>query len=305
MTPVIEHTDRVRNRIALLEQVANMSSGRLSFYELDFFSDAVIDWIAHGILDSIVDSFFPYLENIEKEVMAIEELVFSATAVSASTDASTDASPPISAEEFEKPRRMFSVSETVSFSEKSSVEGSMRPRFAAPKWTLHLLSRRIRRFFMRHWRRRAKSREAPSTATALTLRQMARTRRLVTSLGRLLASKSEVVTQIKKRLLKTGTSGSSSVSAEELEVAMYMGDIEGNFGVRIIVYLLIESVVDHILTLQHSLNHYERMLSQSHPAYLSQLRTIFATSKSGTDKSLVYLTSVSIAVLCVQLVLGK
>lgn len=205
-----------------------MSSGRPGFSELDFVVDVVIDWIAHGILDSIVDSFFPYLENIEKEVMAIEELVFSPTAAYAPINASTNASPPINAEESEKPRRMFSVSETVSFSEKSSIGGSVRPRFAAPKLTLHLLSRRIRRFFVRLWQRRVRSREAPPTATVLTLRQMARTRRLVTSLGRLLASKSEVVTQIKKRLLKTGTSGPNIVSAEELEIAMYMGDIEGN-----------------------------------------------------------------------------
>lgn len=74
---------------------------------------------------------------------------------------------------------------------------------------------------------------ATPTATASTLRQMARTRRLVTSLGRLLASKSEVVAQIKKRLLKTGTLD-PSVNAEELEVAMYMGDIQGKFGVKVL-----------------------------------------------------------------------
>lgn len=64
-------------------------------------------------------------------------------------------------------------------------------------------------------------------------------------------------------------------------------------------------VIDHILTLQHSLNHYERMLSESHPTYLAQLRTTFATTKAGTDKSLIYLTTVSIAVLCVQTILGE
>ncbi|EKM83913.1 hypothetical protein AGABI1DRAFT_66982 [Agaricus bisporus var. burnettii JB137-S8] len=263
---IAEHTDRVRNRIALLEEVANMSA----------------DWIAHGILDSIVDSFFPYLENIEKEVMAIEELVFSANAAYTSTTPPTQTN----VESFEKPQ-ISPLSETLSFSEKSSVGGSMRPHFAVPKWTLQLLSRRIRRFFKRVWKRMVNSPVATPTATALTLRQMARTRRLVTSLGRLLASKSEVVAQIKKRLLKTGTLD-PSVNAEELEVAMYMGDIQ-----------------DHILTFQHSLNHYERMLSQSHPAYLSQLRATFASSKSGTDKSLFYLTSVSIAVICVQVVMGN
>ncbi|OBZ79405.1 Magnesium transporter ALR1 [Grifola frondosa] len=58
---VAEHVDRVRNKILLLGETVNMSS----------------DWIAHGIMDSIVDSFFPFLEGIEKEVTEIENLVFS------------------------------------------------------------------------------------------------------------------------------------------------------------------------------------------------------------------------------------
>ncbi|KAG5352265.1 hypothetical protein C0989_003013 [Termitomyces sp. Mn162] len=62
LTDNLEHTDRVINRIALLQGVINMSS----------------DWIAHGILDSIVDSFFPLLEEIEQEVAAIEDLVLTA-----------------------------------------------------------------------------------------------------------------------------------------------------------------------------------------------------------------------------------
>ena len=33
------------------------------------------EWIAHGLMDSIVDSFFPHLEIIEKEVMGIERLL--------------------------------------------------------------------------------------------------------------------------------------------------------------------------------------------------------------------------------------
>jgi len=165
----------------------------------------------------------------------------------------------------------------------------MRPRFAAARWTFPLAFRRIKRFFNKRWRRMSTGSEAPPSATTLTLRRMARARRLVTSLNRLLASKSEVITQIRKRLLKAGASGlGNGTKSEELEVAIYMGDVQ-----------------DHILTLQHSLNHYERMLSQSHPTYLSQLRTNFAATKSGTDKSLIYLTTVTIAVLCIQTVIGS
>lgn len=68
--------------------------------------------------------------------------------------------------------------------------------------------------------------------------------------------------------------------------------------------LLSSNCLDHILTLQHSLAHYERMLSQSHPAYLSQLRTTAALTKGGTDKAIIYLTFVTIAVLCAQTLIG-
>lgn len=61
---------------------------------------------------------------------------------------------------------------------------------------------------------------------------------------------------------------------------------------------------DHILTLQHALAHYERMLSESHPTYLSQLRTDIATARSGMDIAFLYLTIVSIGVLCIQVPIG-
>lgn len=125
--------------------------------------------------------------------------------------------------------------------------------------------------------------------TAVTLRRMARTRRLVTSLTRLLATKSEVVAQIQKRLLTSGRSGLGNGAGkdDDIEVAIYMGDVQ-----------------DHILTLQHSLVHYERMLSQSHPTYLNQLRVSVSATKSGTDKGIMILTMVSMVVLCSQTIIG-
>jgi len=125
--------------------------------------------------------------------------------------------------------------------------------------------------------------------TALTLRRMARTRRLVTSLTRLLATKSEVVAQIRKRLLTSGHPGLGNGAGkdDDIEVAIHMGDVQ-----------------DHILTLQHSLTHYERMLSQSHPTYLSQLRVSVAATKSGSDKAVMILTMVSMGVLCSQTIIG-
>ena len=62
---------------------------------------------------------------------------------------------------------------------------------------------------------------------------------------------------------------------------------------------------DHIFTLQYSLAHYERILSELSPIYLSQLRTDLAATKSGEDKALLYLTSITIAGLCIQSCIGS
>lgn len=64
-------------------------------------------------------------------------------------------------------------------------------------------------------------------------------------------------------------------------------------------------LVDHIITLQQSLAHYERMLSQSHPTFLSQLRFSVDRAKSDSDKAITFLTVVSLGVVCVQTLIGR
>ncbi|TFK30406.1 hypothetical protein FA15DRAFT_662361 [Coprinopsis marcescibilis] len=282
---ISEHVDRVRNRIVLLDEVVNMSS----------------DWIAHGIVDSIVDSFFPLLNEIEKEVVAIDKLVYAEGGEAEDTKSTPIAEPPTPSTlkpelENEPVAEKHHIDQQL---EKNPVnpntntsEESIRPHFTAPRPTLRMLFRRYRRniaSFFREWRRNKKP-ETRINPRASTLRRMARTRRLVTSLGRLLATKSDVIGQIRKRLLQQGVTaslGNGGSKGEELEVAIYMGDVQ-----------------DHILTLQHSLNHIERMLSESHPSYLSQLRVTVARTKGGSDKSFVYLTVLTIAVLCCQTTIG-
>ncbi|KAF9040578.1 hypothetical protein BJ165DRAFT_1549223 [Panaeolus papilionaceus] len=285
-TDVSEHTDRVRNRMVLLEEVVNMSS----------------DWICHNILDSIVDSFFPYLERIEQEVVNIDNIVYSANpeAIEA-PNLSTSAlplphvNPPIRSERETKfdlsytlTNMMSASKEKEKYSEAQRIRNSFRPRFAPPRLTLPLILRRIKRRIGTLWSylHKKKPEHSPPSARQQVLRKMAKVRKLVTVLGRLLATKSDVITQIQKRLITTGRRRTDQ-NTEDFELAIYMGDVQ-----------------DHILTLQHALSHYERMLSQSHPTYLSQLRTTFAGSKAGTDKNLLYLTVVSIAVLCIQPLTG-
>jgi len=112
---------------------------------------------------------------------------------------------------------------------------------------------------------------------------------MVISLTRLLASKSEVVSQLRKRLLSynAGDGPGAGIGHGAVEIAMYMGDIQ-----------------DHILTLQHSLVYYERMLSQSQPLYLAQLDTFLSVSKSRKTKKFLYLSITSICVVLVQTLVG-
>ncbi|TRM60169.1 hypothetical protein BD626DRAFT_505699 [Schizophyllum amplum] len=295
-TDISEHTDRIRNRILQLENVVDMSS----------------EWIAHGVLDSIVDSFFPFLEEIEQECLLIEDVVFGGKVPDdpAPTPSSTDTL--LDSESAKSQAKSPSKHEVIEMEKLPTTKlpppSATRTRFAVPP-PMPIL-RRIRRHVHKRWRRVFSAREAEGEVGAQTvsltnaainlsshtnlsntpLRRMARTRRLVTQLVRLLASKSEVVTQITKRLLTTARRagvGRGTSPEERLEVAIYMGDVQ-----------------DHILTLHHALAHYERMLSQSHPAYLSQLRHTVNVSKQGSDKALIVLTVVSIAVLTCQAVIG-
>ncbi|KAK2461945.1 hypothetical protein APHAL10511_006408 [Amanita phalloides] len=271
-TDISEHTHRVRNRIHHLEDMLTMTS----------------DWIAHGLLDSIVDSFFPYMEQIDEEVIAIDKLVYSRHNQ-------------VSNKAYESPSSLESIGSTLpekvcdlgraaqnsigSRDEKVDLGDPGRSLRRTRLFTLNL-SRFFGRLICLISKRNFLN-ENLSQNSKVTLRRIARARRLVTILNRLLATKSEVIARIQKRLLmhKHFMDGGSCQGA--LDIAMYMGDVQ-----------------DHIYTLQHSLAHYERILSQLHPIYLLQLRTDFALAKSGESMALFYLTAITVAALCIQSYVG-
>ncbi|CCO29396.1 Putative metal ion transporter C17A12,14 [Rhizoctonia solani AG-1 IB] len=119
---------------------------------------------------------------------------------------------------------------------------------------------------------------------------MANTRRLVTSLVRLLATKSEVIGQLRKRL-QGGAGGAVDWDEGDMargqEVGIYLGDVQ-----------------DHILTMQQSLNHYERILSHDHPAYIAHLRLLLSEAKGGKDKMILILSVIIFTVPAMQFPIG-
>jgi len=190
-------------------------------------TDIELDWIAHGLLDSVVDSFFPILKEIKHDVAAIETILFGNEELTESSFSGGSGG-------FDSERSTGTVAEkelenVSSFSqiEKAEAAPEVGPRFSMPRLTMPLAFRHLKRrvkYFSQGAFSTSKSRNTSMrAATSIAFRRMARMRRLVTSLTRLLASKSEIVSQIRKRYLSNG----KVVHNEGVEIAMYMGDVQG------------------------------------------------------------------------------
>lgn len=195
-------------------------------------SDIASDWIAHGIMDSIVDSFFPFLEGIEKEVVDMEALMVSEDVTQAPTAVHYPPPPSdtLSKASLEKVVTYGTSERLVSLNEKTGDAQKMmgrRAQFALPtSWRLH--ARRVKRSLLALYHHfRVVFKRTPIAKTTSNVHRMARTRRLVTSLTRVLAHKSEVVTQLQKRLLTVGEGGLGHGDEHDHGVYVYMGDVQG------------------------------------------------------------------------------
>lgn len=221
------------------QQVVNKSSGLLfSQKEYKNIDGLCIDWVAHDILDSIVDSFFPFLENIQTEAMAFDKTLF--------FDDNNYFSHPIMITEPPKSRKVTSIisgltqrrvpnltgsqldekySDDQKLEDKKS-QHSPQPRFVVPGLTVSLVFHRTRRFITNVWNSwRTKKAEPHPTPSRLMLRRIGSTRKLVTSLVRLLATKSDVLTAFRKRLMRKTALKTGGRSSDDLVI--YSGDVQG------------------------------------------------------------------------------
>ncbi len=188
-------------------------------------------------MDSIVDSFFPYLDIIEKEALDIDRLVFSAgdeTPTPNKVSLGTLSEQTLGPDSPElKEKISIDVDEKGSFNLGRAATKTIvaRPRFSPPT-SFPLLVRRARRA-IRETLTSIPRFKAVDTQSSdyyhplTTVHRMARIRRLVTSLTRFLAVKSEVVAQIRKRLLAKGEWSLGTGTEDDLDVFMYMGDVQG------------------------------------------------------------------------------
>lgn len=100
------------------------------------------------------------------------------------------------------------------------------------------------------WKAKRRSKPSSSMETSSSpapLVRIASTRRLVTSLARLLGSKSDVVSQTRKRLTQGLVGSDVTLSKQGLagEVDIYLGDIQGSFQVFFRLFIFFDAhVVD-------------------------------------------------------------
>lgn len=224
----LEHLDRVRS---MMEKNVNTTSGVFSSISVKYKAEFWVDWIAHTILDSIVDSIFPILDDIDQEIRAIDRIIFPDPTNQPPHDIKNDTNDtkiPFSIGSADlEPKKAFEIEVATSEKTIPTRIPSHRTHFASPRLSISLLFRRARRRLWRMFRRNA---DLPS-ATLGTLRRMARARKSIAVLGRLFGSKSDLMTGIKKRLLRSMESKSEGTvhrqTPEEIEIAMYMTDIQG------------------------------------------------------------------------------
>jgi magnesium transporter len=188
---------------------------------------ASADWIALDILDSIVDSFFPFLENIETEAVATDNTIFSGTLESI-----------IPTESPKPPKTVSIISGLTKSAEKSTddhefedekSQHSPRLRFVIPHLSVSLVFHRMKRFISNAWRTKVAPPPTPTpTPLHLTLRRIGSTKKLVTSLVRLLATKSDVLAAFRKQLMRATVLKHKSMAGRSSdELAIYCGDVQG------------------------------------------------------------------------------
>jgi magnesium transporter len=256
-----------------------------------------------------VDSFFPLVEEIEEHVMAIESVVHNEDNPASNDSpvllADTQASRILAAGEKVMAAPSFADEKHTISRDVASVKTTVT-RFSLPRLTCGLMLRRWRRAISRFvsYCTRNKSRKVtPSfTRASFDLYRMARTRQLATSVARVLATKPEVVAGIRKRLLASVGPDAS----DEIEIAIYFGDVQGEAREEseCITCSAECGSVDHILTLQQSLAHYERMLSESHPMYIQNLHFDLLRARAKGDYAMFVLAMVTVMVVPPSVVTG-
>ncbi|TYJ51764.1 hypothetical protein B9479_007656 [Cryptococcus floricola] len=265
---ISKHTRRVLDRVLTLH---NPTHGA--------------DWIAHGLIDSIIDAFFPLIRYVDGAVDDIDSLTIDPTTdprktaeILESVQAAVDGDPSVRESGRPDTDPAQGQGRKHSFGAKSTTLVKkpffhQLPKIHLPKALIY-----VRLFILPITSavKRHHERNPPKTVfdRSTMLKNITDVRKLVTGLTRLLGAKGAVIGRLRKRARK-----------EDNNVEAYIGDVE-----------------DHILLLQTSLLHYEYILSHCQPAYLSHLRISLAFTRGRISQSILALSTVAISVLPMQFI---
>ncbi|WVN85663.1 uncharacterized protein L203_100812 [Cryptococcus depauperatus CBS 7841] len=255
-------------------------------------------WIAHGLLDSIVDAFFPMIGYVDGAVDDIDSLTIDPMRNLKRATASSEvvrndilslhdervlgmdnAALNKGEEDDEKGQANLTLRRLYRKYQKISSFIDRLLSFLPIPRCLPLPLKYLTLFFLpTSTAVRRKHEQAPKMVfdRSTMLRNITDMRKLVTGLGRLLSSKGAVVGQLRKRTKEEGKN-----------VEAYIGDVE-----------------DHILLLQTSLHHYEYILSHCQTSYMSHLNVSFAFTRGRTDQAILALSTVTIGVLPMQFIIS-
>lgn len=283
---VAKHINRVRDRVLHLTHPVELTS----------------DWIAHGVLDSIIDSFHPLLSFVEAEAEDIERLT--TEPLPSTRRELLDSKKKIVAVEGANPIGKAGTLPTVVYHEEDFVYvlkpfpriSIGRSRHILPGF---LLSRRLRvsrlpdpdnppqqaRSFIQRifgLNRKPARVTAFLSASALgqmtMLRRITDTRKIATGLMRLLSPKNDSIRGLRKRLVEL-----RGRNTTQEEISIYMGDVH-----------------DHIVTFLTQLSSGEHRLGDIHLSYLTSIRINNHRVRNSTDEILVVLAIITVTVfMCV------
>ncbi|TIA89584.1 hypothetical protein E3P99_02018 [Wallemia hederae] len=343
---IATHTDRIIRRM---------------FAEHSDVSLIAPEWIAHGLLDSLVDAFLPLIEYVEKETEEIDDLVVDPRGLAKRSNNPTnheerrsedtyvnsekdkyDRSPDSMAyaKKFElpppptTPQRahtkmgplapllggIMDGSQLSEWREKRKAKKAARerqekierystdslsksiiidvpptappspPKLPSNKDEEGILTKLIKLSFFKNSGGKGPKSLIPEeiaflsffpTSQSHLLQRTTDTRRLVTGLGRLLSAKSDVIRQLRARMVEKRKTMVNPYQSEALrEMIVHFGDIE-----------------DHVVSSTQTLMHDERVISSLHLAYLAQLKLGHAVSKSGSDNTILALSVITVCSL--------
>lgn len=244
-----KHIDRVKERIHSF----STDTGHVSPH-----------WIAYGLMDSIVDEFFPVLELIEAETDKMEEYLLA---------------DPLGLKMQEgrgvgerRRRRRGRRGRAKGGGGSNSSETGGGSAGAAERLKSDAMIERAR-----------------------MLTRITTNRRLVVSLARLIAQKHQTVEALRKRMSVDGfvgpTGGGGARAGEpegrSMEIGLYLGDLQ-----------------DHIVGLSQALSFYDTLLSNAHSAYLGILRVGLHSAKQAQDVIIIRLYLITLIVLPMNTLIG-